>query len=251
MVAEKTKQPLWYQEVVGSRLIAAESIELERFLKTLYGYHLLFLGEGGLTKLVDSSSISHRILLDPCAEADIPGISSLRGDLDVFPLRTDSVDVVVLAHVLEHVANPHEILRETQRVLIPEGHIIISGFNPFSCWGIWHAYKKMTGKMPRQGKMLSHNRLKDWLTLLNFQIVGGELFYFRPPVTHQGLHQKLGFLEKWGQKFWPFLAGAYTLHAIKRVVPLTPIRARWRTEPIWQGASEGLPKPTTTTTIEN
>lgn len=238
----------WYQLGVGSRLIEAESNELSDLLSKLCGYHLVFLGDPGLASLVKMSLISHRILVNPEIRTQLDSLSSLQGDIDALPLRSDSVDVVVLSHTLEHSANPHEILREAHRILIPEGHVVITGFNPFSLWGIWHAFQQFREKTPQSGKMLGINRTRDWLKLLNFQITGGRMFYFRPPIERENIDQKLRFLENWGQNCWPFLGGAYTILAVKRVVPLTPVRARWKAEqPIWQDAAQGLPKPTTTT----
>lgn len=245
MVSENNHSNEWYREGAGVRLIEAERNELSNILPRLYGYHLVLLGDPGLASLVYSSLISHRIVVNP-RYTSANDISGLQGALEALPLLSDSVDVVVLSHTLEQVANPHEVLRETHRILIPEGHVVITGFNPFSLWGLWHVYKRFRGKSPRQGKMLSTNRVRDWLKLLNFQIIGGSMFYFRPPINRSGLNKKLNFLEKCGEKCWPFLGGAYTLIAVKRVIPLTPIRAKWRPEkPLWHPV-EGLPKPTTT-----
>jgi len=244
MVSEKGSSPAWYQHGVGERIICLESEALSKLLQRLYGYHLVMLGDPGLTALVGSSLISHRILINPRATGEEVQVSSLKGALESIPLRSDSVDVVVLPHTLEESANPHEVLRESNRILIPEGHIIITGFNPISMLGVWHGFQKLVGGMPRKGKMLSPSRVRDWLSLLNFQIVGGSLFYYRPPLNRQGLYEKLAFMEKWGEHCWPFFAGAYTLLAVKRVIPVTPIRVKWSKEKrLWQPASAGIPKP--------
>lgn len=245
MVSEKKSHHVWYQEGAGKRFAIAEHEELSSILPTLYGYHLLFLGEPGLSSLVSSSLISHRVLINPHLNKENDNINSLSGALESLPILSDSVDVVVLSHTLEQASHPHEVLRESHRILIPEGHLVITGFNPISMWGAWYSSKKLMGSISRQGKMLSPSRVKDWLKLLNFQIIGGRMFYFRPPVDHEKFNQKTRFMEKWGEHCWPFLGGAYTLVAVKRVIPVTPIRAKWKPERIWQG--QGLPKPTTTT----
>src|SRR5436190_17028964 len=105
-------QQEWYRGRIGSRLIEAEKNELSEVLQKLCGYHLVFLGDPGLASLVKMSLISHRILVNPEISTQLHTLSSLRGDIDALPLRSDSVDVVVLSHTLEHSANPHEILRE-------------------------------------------------------------------------------------------------------------------------------------------
>jgi len=247
MLADNNEQRLWYQKGVGQRLIQAESEQVTAFLPRLYGYHLVFLGDPGLITLVQASLISHRIVVDPHQMSEHQAYSPLQGEMSAIPLRTDSVDVVVLSHVLEHVANPHDVLRETHRVLIPEGHVLITGFNPFSLWGIWHVIQKWLKAAPQPGKMLSAGRVRDWLTLLNFQIVGGQMFYFRPPINHEGICQKLNFMERWGARWFSIFGGAYSILAVKRVVPLTPVRAKFKIgKPIWEGVTEGIPKPSTT-----
>lgn len=249
MVSEKNPTHVWYQHGAGSRFMTAEREELTNILPRLYGYHLVYLGEPDLASLVQSSLISHRILINPHLMGQTSNISGLTGALEALPILSDSVDVVVLPHTLEQATNPHEVLRETHRVLIPEGHVVITGFNPISMWGTWYGFKHMLGRIHNQGKMLSPNRVRDWLKLLNFQIIGGRMFYFRPPIDNERVNQKLKFMEKWGEHCWPVFGGAYSLLAVKRVIPLTPIRAKWRPEPIWQGSS--LPKPTTTTLQNN
>lgn len=248
MVADNHEHRAWYQETVGTRLIDAERQELATILSRLYGYHLVFMGDPGLTSLVRPSLIQHQILIDAEGGAGIMSpLSRLEGTFSALPLRSDSVDVVVLNHLLEHIADPHEVLREAYRILIPEGHMVITGFNPISCWGGWHALQKWQKKVPQQGKMLSPNRVKDWLKLLNVQIIGGRNFCFRPPVAHEGTYQKLAFLEQWGERWWPYWGGAYTLVAVKRVIPLTPVRAKFKLRSkIWETAPEAIPKPSTT-----
>ncbi len=244
MVTENQSQE-WYGQGAGQKLIAAEKAEITDILSKICGYHLVFVGEPLLAPLVTNSLISHRILLHPLAKENLSAISALQGKDEALPLQTDSVDAVVLSHVLEQSMNPHEVLREAHRILIPEGQVVITGFNPFSLWGLWYHLKQWTHKAPARGKLLTAGRLRDWLILLNFQIVGGGPFYFRPPISHDGVDQKLTFLEKVGKHLWPFWGGAYTLVAIKRVIPITPLRARWRFENrLWQPVPN-LPKPTT------
>lgn len=237
----------WHHDAIGARLIDAERQELAALLSPLYGYHLLFMGDPGLTSLVRPSLIQHQILLDTDGTGEISPLSRLTSRLSALPFRSDSVDVVVLNHLLEHINDPHEVLREAHRILIPEGHVVITGFNPISCWGGWHALQKWRKKVPQEGKMLSANRLKDWLKLLNFQIIGGRTFCFRPPISHDTIYDKLQCLEQWGERWWPYWGGAYSLVAVKRVIPLTPVRPTFKLRrKIWESAPEPIPKPTNT-----
>ena len=147
---------------------------------------------------------------------------------DSLPLATDSLDVVVLPHVLEFEKSPHQILRETERILIGEGHVVILGFNPWSLWGLWRMLLAWRDEPPWCGHFLSLSRLKDWLTLLDFEIEQIEHFYFRPPVRNKSIMKHLEFMEKLGRYAWSFLGGAYILVAKNRVIPLTPIKMSWQ-----------------------
>ncbi len=251
MLADNKQRLKWYADKAGARLIASEKKQLEESLSKIYGFHLVLLGEPDLSQLVDASLIPHHILVNPMAREEIERISALAGEWDAIPIASDSVDLVVLTHTFEQAQNPHEILREAYRILIPEGQILITGLNPYSLWGIWYGIKRLFGQFSPEGKMLSCNRIKDWLQLLNFQIIESKMFHFRPPLKRQNLFDKLGFVEKMGHHCWPFWAGAYTLQAVKRVIPLTPIRMKWReVDKIWQPA-EGVVKPTTNIQPEN
>ncbi|MGD9591403.1 MAG: methyltransferase domain-containing protein, partial [Candidatus Berkiella sp.] len=112
MVSEKKSHHVWYQEGAGKRFAIAEHEELSSILPTLYGYHLLFLGEPGLSSLVSSSLISHRVLINPHLNKENDNINSLSGALESLPILSDSVDVVVLSHTLEQASHPHEVLRD-------------------------------------------------------------------------------------------------------------------------------------------
>ncbi|MBK6906226.1 MAG: methyltransferase domain-containing protein [Rhodocyclaceae bacterium] len=55
------------------------------------------------------------------------------GRVDVFsdvhhlPFASNSIDLVVVPHTLEFDSNPHQVLREVERVLVPEGQVLVSG----------------------------------------------------------------------------------------------------------------------------
>jgi ubiquinone/menaquinone biosynthesis C-methylase UbiE len=61
---------------------------------------------------------------------------ALNLDFDALPFDSASLDLVVLPHTLELASDPHQTLREVERVLVPEGRVVIVGFNPASLWGL-------------------------------------------------------------------------------------------------------------------
>lgn len=219
----------WYTtSLVGRTLLRQEREHLEPVLNTLFGYHAVQVGCLPGEDLLSQCRIPHRVVLDP--DSGKPAHTVLCAYPDALPIQTDSVDVVVLPHTLEFERAPHEILREVDRVLIPEGHVLILGFNPWSLWGIAALLcgRRKHPVPPWCGKFLSLTRLTDWLALLGFKVVLTREFFFRPPIQHEGTLRRLNFMERLGSKYSNRVGGAYLLVAQKRVFTLTPIRPRWR-----------------------
>ncbi len=219
----------WWVTPVGQALLETESKEVERVITTLFGYHLLLLGEGVFMELLVKSPIMHRVWMHPKVNV-LEGGGALGSRHDKLPIAGDSVDVVYLAHCLEFINNPHEVLRETFRVLIPEGYVIISGFNPWSLWGAWRCVMRFIRHVPWDSRFVSVGRLKDWLALLGFDVVQISPYFFRPPFSHARFLQYLKWLEKVGSYCWPFLGGAYLVLARKRIITLTPIKPSFQTK---------------------
>ncbi|GAB4299450.1 MAG: methyltransferase domain-containing protein [Thiohalomonadaceae bacterium] len=234
----------WYATSLGHNLAACEQQLLDETLYNLFGYHLLQVGAPQGTDLTTASRIAHRmVLVDmPAALPTATGAEGCAGLPELLPLATDSIDLLLLPHVLAFADEPHQVLREAERVLIPEGHVAVLGFNPWSLWGLCRLALGWRRRAPWCGRFLSPWRVKDWLSLLGFDTVLLRHIYYRPPLRHPGLLQRLQFLERWGGRWWPVFGGAYLLVAKKRVATLTPIRPRWR--PRRALVSAGLAGPT-------
>lgn len=243
MVIESIYKNTWYSHGAGVRLAEAEKQELDDILPALHGYHLVQISDQGLIHNMSGSLVSHRVLVHPDVSLCAP-TNKVKANFDCLPFKSESVDVVVLAHILEQVSNPHDILKEVYRVLIPEGHVVITGINPLSCWGAWYHYKKISQKFTSSGHLLGLLRIRDWLKLLDFQVTGGKYFYFKPPILNNKILKKLDFLEKIGSSIWPFFGGGYSIVAVKKIIPLTPIKAKWKTKSQGWLESGTIPKPT-------
>lgn len=225
----------WANQAPGEWFQEQERAQLEQVLPTLFGYHLLQVGDFYPRSCLQASRIPHRMLMDqvllsPDKEKTdtTQGGSPLKGDPEALPVATDSLDVVLLPHTLEFTHNPHQVLREADRVLIPEGHVVILGFNPWSVWMCWRLVLGWRGRAPWCGRFISQTRVRDWLQLLGFDITHAEHFFFRPPLARVGIMRHLRFLERLGKRWWPIFGAGYIVVAKKRVVTLTPIRPRWQ-----------------------
>lgn len=219
----------WYHSQAGQPLQEMEKEVLDKLLPDLFGYHLLYLGHPENVTHLAASRVSHRMVVNICTdEMQVPDFPEcMKAEPHRLPIETDSIDVVVLPHLLEYSSYPHDVLRETERVLIPEGHVVILGFNPFSFWMLWRLVLGWRRNIPWCGAFRGVTRVKDWLALLGFDVVSTHYYFFRPPVQQAAILKKLGFLERLGQRVWPILGGSYAIIARKRVVTLTPIKPRW------------------------
>ena len=151
-------------------------------------------------------------------------------DFAALPFAGQSLDLVLLPHVLEFSDDPHGILREVERILIPEGQVIIAGFNPLSLWGARSRLKRRTG-FPWNGSYLSATRLRDWLKLLGFEVERGCFGCYAPPLEQSRWINRLRFMENAGRRWWRFSGGVYLLRAIKRSYGLKLIKPDWRKKP--------------------
>ena len=218
----------WFSKSPGQVLLAQERECLERLLPEIFGYYLLQLGqiEEG-EPLAAASRARTKVLLDLSASPGV-GMIFAQGDATRLPVASDSVDTVLMPHTLDFASDPHQVLREAERVLIPEGRLIILGFNPWSLWGLWRLPRYRSCRIPWCGQFLSPRRVNDWLSLLGFEVERTQFLMHRPPLGQAGIMQRLEFLERMGQRYWSPMAGVYLVQGIKRVSTLTPIRPAWQ-----------------------
>lgn len=231
----------WFRTPLGRRVTAADREQLDAVLANLFGFHLLQIGDVMDAELLAGSRIRHRVVMAE-GRGDARARLGLFAGADALPVGSESVDVIVLPHVMEVHDRPHQVLREVERSLIPEGHVVIVGFNPWSLWGLW---RLLAGRrrVPWCGHFYSPTRIRDWLSLLGFDIVQARSYFFRPPLKGAALGGRMHFMERLGRRWWPLLGGCYILVARKRVVTLTPIRPRWRPRLRRAGAPMGAPFP--------
>lgn len=221
----------WYNTTLGETVADVEEALLQEVLPNLFGYHLLQLGIPMARDIYAASRINHRMTLDdvpPLIPDRTAGRSRFLGDSDRLPFPSASLDVLLLPHTMEFADNPHEVLREVERVLIPEGHVVILGFNPWSLFGLKRVLRGWRKTTPWCGHFYSATRMRDWLALLGFDTVRVEKYFFQPPLQNRRLLRSLAGLERLARRWWLVPGGGYVLVAKKREATLTPIKPRWR-----------------------
>jgi SAM-dependent methyltransferase len=225
----------WFDSPLGRSLQAIETHQLRSILPTLHGAVAVQLGALGRLDMLESSSAVTRVVLDLLSHNHVTGVHGLP---ETLPFGTRSVDIALLPHTLDYADDPHQVLREVDRVLAPEGHIVILGFNPLSSWGLARLFAKRADRVPWCGNFFRLARIKDWLALLEYEFTAGRMLYYRPPLQNENVMDRLYFLDKVGDRWWPMMAAVYTLVAKKRVFGVTPLQERWRATPVLR---PGLP----------
>lgn len=232
----------WFRSQLGTDLLQSEQQVLDEWLPGLFGYHVVQLGQCPGWQLMQSSRISHKAIAALAEDTIDAENTAVICEGQQLPLAADSVDVLLLPHVLEFDHHPHQVLRECERVLIGEGHVLIFAFNPWSLWGLWRLMLSWREQPPWNGRYFSVWRLQDWLHLLGFEIIDTCMLNYRPPINRRGLRDKLIFMEQLGRWCWPWFGGVHAILARKHVVPVTPVRELWRQRR--RLVASGLTEPT-------
>jgi len=227
----------WLDSPLGEAVVAREAALLQDELSDVFGFELLQIGSWGSTgRLVAAARTQHRSWIAP----DASGTAAIRAELHHLPIAAASVEAVLLPHTLEYAHHPHELLREVERVLVGEGSLIVCGFNPRGPWGVRHLVSRKRFP-PTAVRLMSETRVRDWLSLLGFEVVSARRYFFAPPWAQLLPERSRAWLERRGPVLAPPLAGAYLLKARKRSVALTPIRPARARRPV---VVVGAPEPT-------
>ncbi|CAI1005183.1 MAG: class I SAM-dependent methyltransferase [Serratia proteamaculans] len=198
----------WAELPWGEYYREALERQLQPWWSKLFGFHLLKLGNLSACLATDKCAISHQVNVG--LEGDNLQVI---GDAYQLPFAAKSVDACLLAHTLSYADDPHRMLREVDRVLIDDGWLVISTFNPFSLLGLGKLVPGLRQRQPYVSRMFTQMRLLDWLSLLNYEVLHQSRFHVLP-------------WQRKGGKFLcthlPALGCMSVIVARKRTLPLTP-----------------------------
>ena len=107
------------------------------------------------------------------------------------PFAENSLDLIVLPHALEFTDDPHLMLREAYRVDAARRADRDLGLQSVLAVRGASATSAAAQTPPWNGNFIALYRLKDWLALLGFDVVGGRLDCYVPPFAQ----------EKWLRRF--------------------------------------------------
>ncbi|USX11934.1 class I SAM-dependent methyltransferase [Oxalobacteraceae bacterium OTU3CAMAD1] len=241
----------WLQTPAGVYLRAWEQTCLDNLTADIFGFNAVQIGMPQIDALA-ANRMPYKWLADRKVRAPAPPMPppvapahggpvidvapalplrpvALTLDYTELPFASQSMDLVVLPHVLEFSTDPHQVLREVERVLIPEGQVIICGFNPASLWGARHVMRRVGGTsfLPRTEELITMPRMKDWLKLLNMSASQSHFGCYAPACRTEKWLNRYAFMDNAGPRWWPFFGGVYIVQAIKRVKGMHLIGPAW------------------------
>ncbi len=214
----------WYSTPAGQNLYKELLAKLDTLLPSLFGYHALQIGSlANDIDLISSSKIGQKIYMALNTEKGNVVANSL-----ALPFPQNTLDLIVLPHTLDISPKPHQVLRETHRVMISEGHLVLIGFNPFSMMGLSKLIFMRSQRAPWAAHFYTSRRLKDWLSLLGFKLITTEHVGLQPPIQNERFQKRMQFLRKAERVGLGRLGGLQIFIAKKRELTLTPTLQTWK-----------------------
>lgn len=219
MKPERLVLEQWYDSAQGRLFTSNLKEVLNPWLQGVFGFHAIQLGALPRGRaLLDGLRINHAIIADPEQTADV------RCDLEALPFASDSVDMVIVGHTMEYVDDPAQMLREIERILVPEGKLLVIGIDSWTMWAAWQHLRR------RPFRCFSQRRVKDWLGVLGFEVQYSELIGMIQPRLPQRILQSPKTLRL-ATLMAANIAGGYALLARKRVASVKPLESPWRVRP--------------------
>ncbi|WP_143889977.1 class I SAM-dependent methyltransferase [Tepidimonas alkaliphilus] len=238
----------WFGTAPGRYLLAWEARRFADAVADAFGYHALQLGLPQLDTLA-ANRMPQRWLAapeDPALASADDGAAQAQRPIDLvahaaaLPFAAASLDLVTLPHTLELSADPHAVLREVERVLVPNGRAVVSGLNPLSLWGLRQGRAHLAARLglgrtrlarpylPQAGAFIAPWRLLDWLRLLSFEVEQLKFGCYRPAMRSERWLQRWAWMDRWGSWAWPPLGAVYFIVAVKRVRGMHLLGPAWR-----------------------
>lgn len=224
----------WLETPPGQALMRWEQAQLDAAVADVFGYHALQLGMPQIRALQ-----ANRMPNQWQADRELSSAVQFHCDFEALPFPEASLDLVAMPHALEHSLDPHASLREAARVLVPEGRVVICGFNPTSLWGWKQKRERFYERrfphlkisklyLPESGEFLGYWRLRDWLRLLGFEVESSNFGLWHPAVRSESWLSRTEWMNTIGSRYWPILGAAYCVVAVKRVQGMRLISPNWK-----------------------
>jgi SAM-dependent methyltransferase len=233
----------WFQSDVGRTILLEERALIAAAISdtSTAKYNLLNLSVIPDRCPIDVTVYQRQVGVGGIAHYGLSQVLDVVCDFDELPVANESQDLVLLHHLLEFVSDPHRVLREVERVIVPHGKVVICGINPYSALAMRGYLGRLKRSAMWQNHYLSLHRINDWLSLLGFDVNLVEYGFHRLPLNSPSFFMN----HKPVSKNLP-MGGVFVLSATKYRAPMTPVqekpmrRAKILRHPAMVGATRNI-----------
>lgn len=242
----------WFDSTLGKSLLEQEQRYCQKLVPSGYYPRSLQVGQPAVNFL-DGIASGERFFVGECAPHEDVESPDHQTDhhadeqahhavalASAMPFADKTHDLIVLPHTLDFCEDPHGVLREINHILVPQGCVVITGFNGLSIWGAIRLMMKGTDRAPWNGRFQIVRRVQDWLSLLGFELVGAAMMAYQPPLQNDQWRSKLAFIDTIGARWWPGLGAVYVIVGRKKEIAISSDRA---TKLEWRRLLPGMAQP--------
>lgn len=141
---------------------------------------------------------------------------------EALPLADESLELVLVHHLLEVAPQPTHALREAARVTSDSGRLILIGWHPLGIAGPARL-KRCDERFYQRSRWLTPGRLRDWLRFIDFNIERIDYCGFVPfENTPDWL-----LMEHWGRRHNLPLGRAWIISAKRQMCRMIPLKKRF------------------------
>jgi len=238
----------WFDTPLGRALLEQEQRQCRALVPSGYYPSSLQVGRAAVDFLAGIESARRFVVVDQvpvragggagdatAATADDAGppVHHIVAKGSALPFADKTHNLIVLPHTLDFCEDAHAVLREVNQILVPQGCLVITGFNRVSLWGALRPVMRPLHRPPWTGRFRRVGRVQDWLSLLGFDLAGAAMLAYQPPLQSRKWRRKLNFIDAAGARWWPGLGAVYVIVGRKQETALTGRGAarRWRLLP--------------------
>lgn len=218
----------WFEQVPGQGLLALEQEQVNKWMPLVRGATVLQLGGlPGQFQAVSAASKHYHYMM-PSGIATDPGVSCAQVNYAELPLSPDSVDLVLLVHVLELVEHPSVLLKEVFDALAPNGKLLLFCMNAWSLGGLQQQLRRAPACYTG-ARFHTPAHLQQWLSSLGFSTLKDKTLGFRSLHNQRPVTSPAVWLETLGQLTVPMLGAVNVFLVEKRVYAgLASLRYHWQ-----------------------
>ncbi|THB65674.1 MAG: class I SAM-dependent methyltransferase [Gammaproteobacteria bacterium] len=216
---------IWKKSSLATIINHTEKQAVNNAINSIPGIRILQIGVFNENEHLSVNRKNDYFIMDPFdnPSSKVTIVASPR-DL---PFQNETIDIVILLHTLEFSNNPQQALHEAERVLCPDGHIIVIGFNPLSIAGIKSLMPFQKSHYPWCGKYLSCKRVSEWFAVLGMEIMR-EQKYINNTQFNIGLKFcRWNKISDYTDNLLSCFGQIYIIMARKKLYPMSLLRSRW------------------------